>query len=65
MAREKELYRLNLEKVMESFRGQLIPLRQAADYCGIDHRTLEKSVEVKKCGGRYYVSAAQLARFLS
>ena len=63
--REKELYRSNLTDITERFKVSLIPIRQAAEYCGIDHRTLSKVVEVKKIGSRYYVSAAVLARYLS
>jgi hypothetical protein len=68
MAREKEDYRENLRLIAERFGSvQLIPLKQAAEYCGADVRILQKDKEfpVKKIVGRYYVPAVALARWLS
>lgn len=65
MAREKELYRLNFGALMQKFGVSLIPIRKAAEYCGVDHRTLSKAVETTKIGSRVYVSVAKLARYLS
>ena len=68
MAREKENYRENLRLIAERFGDvQLIPLKQVAEYCGADVRTLQKDKElpVKKIVGRYYVPAVGLASWLS
>lgn len=68
MPREKESYRDNLQLISERFGGvQLIPLKQVAEYCGADVRTLQKdkAFPVKKVAGRYFVSAVNLARYLS
>lgn len=64
----KELYYDNLDKIVARFGAiQLIPLRQAAEFVGCDHRSLSKAkdLQIKKLGGRYYVSAVGLARWLS
>lgn len=68
MAREKEDFRENLRLVSERFGDiQLIPLLQAAEYCGANYRKLKKDklFPLKKVGGRYYVPAVGLARYLS
>ncbi len=68
MPREKEDYRENLRMIMERFGGvQLIPFKQAAAYCGADVRylRLDEDFPLKKVGGRYYVPAVGLARYLS
>ncbi len=68
MAREKEDYRENLRLIFERFgEVQLLPLKKVAEYCGADVRylRLDKEFPVKKIGGRYYVPAVSLARWLS
>lgn len=68
MSREKEDYRENLNLITEHFGdGQLITLRAAADYLGVHFRKLQndKSFPLKKVGGRYYVPAVSLARWMS
>jgi len=68
MAREKVDFRENLRLIYERFGEiQLIPLLKVAEYCGADKRYLQKdeSFPVKKIGGRYYVPAVSLARWLS
>ena len=68
MAREKENYRENLRLITERFGDvQLIPLKQVAEYCGADVRTLQRDKElpIKKVVGRYYVPAVGLASWLS
>jgi len=68
MPREKEDYRENLRLIFEKFgEVQLIPLKQVAEFCGADVRSLQKDKEFpqKKLGGRYYVPAVSLARWLS
>lgn len=68
MPREKEDFRENLRIISEKFGDvQLIPLKQAARFCGADERVLQKDKDfpVKKIVGRYYVPAVGLARWLS
>ncbi len=63
---EKKLYRLNLEQVLQAFGDkQLIRVKDAAEWMGVDERQLRAAIPPKKCGGRYFVSAAQIASFLS
>lgn len=66
--RTKENYYEQLEQITEHFgKIQLIPLREAADFMGCDHRTLmkQKDFPIKKVGGRYYVGAVNLASWLA
>ena len=61
-------YEKNLENIYEEFgRVAMVPLMGAANFIGIDTRSLrsEKSFPLKKVGGRYFVSSVQLARWLS
>ena len=67
MGREKEDFRDNLARICERFTGELITLKEAAEFLGIDFRGLQtdKSFPIKKVGGRYYVTVVALARWLS
>ena len=68
MSREKEDYRENLRLLREHFgQSELIPLVEAAKYCGRCARLLrsDKSFPLKKVGGRYFVAAVSFARWLS
>ena len=68
MPREKEDFRENLRLISERFGNvQLIPFKQAAEFCGADVRVLQKDKDfpIKKIVGRYYVPAVGLARWLS
>lgn len=68
MPREKEDYRENLSNIIEKFgEVQLIPLKKAAEFCGVDTRLLQndKSFPIKKVAGRYFVPALSFARWLS
>ena len=67
MALEKKDYRDNLERICEKFKGELITLREAAEFLGIDFRGLQtdKTFPVKKVGGRYYITVVALAKWLS
>lgn len=67
MGREKQDFRDNLERIAAHFGQELIPLRKAAAFCGVDPRVLmmDKNSPVKKICGRYYVTAVGLARWLS
>ena len=64
MPREKELYRVNLVQIRERFGDTMtLNMRQAAEYAGIDVRTLKKlDVFVK---GTRIVSVSKLASALS
>lgn len=67
MPREKEDYRDTLADIYARFgTAQLIPLRQVSEFVGVDERTLkkDKAFPKKKIGGRWYVTASHLARFL-
>ena len=68
MSRETASYRDNLELIAEEFGTvQLIPFKKAAEYCGVDVRSLKKdeTFPLKKIAGRYYVPVVGLARWLS
>lgn len=66
--RTKELYYDNLERVTDQFPGQeMIPLKLAAEWLGIDQRALQriKDTPAKRVGGRWYVTAVALARWMA
>lgn len=68
MPREKENYQKNLLEIKERFGdAQMIPLRKAAEYCGVNFRLLQndKTFPLKKVAGRYFVSAVNFASWLS
>ncbi len=68
MPREKEQYRENLMALSEAFPGkELICLKDAARYIGMDPRTLLKirDFPVEKAGRRYIVRTRRLASWLS
>ena len=68
MAREKEMYRDNLERVTVAFPDrELIPLGEVARWLGVPQRKLQndKTALIKKFGAKYYMSNVALARWLS
>ena len=68
MPREKEDFHDNLDRVVTAFPGrELIPLKDVADWMGMNQRLLQKlsGFPVKKIQQRYYVPAVGLARWLS
>ncbi len=68
MAREKELYRENLQRLDALFPGQeLLPVRAAATYLGLDVRTVLKIKDIpkKKAGRCWLVPKTGLASWLS
>ena len=75
MPREKENYRVNLDRILDRFGGkEILSLSEVIEYTGMDRRTLLKSglnfrqtVEKKSRykGGNYFVTAANLASWLS
>ena len=64
---EKADYRDNLERISSKFLGELIPLLDVVSFLNCDKRTLmrDKTFPVKKVGGRYFVTAVALAKWLS
>ncbi len=68
MPKEKELYRENLLRLDERFPNQeLLPVRSAAEYLGLDVRTLLKlkNFPKKKTGRIWMVPKAGLASWLA
>ena len=68
MPKEKEDFRTNLERISSAFPNQeLIPLLEAAGFMGVDKRLLQgdKGFPLRKLGGRYFVTAVGLARWMS
>ncbi len=65
---DRTSYENNLERLYDAFgRIALIPILKAAEFVGVDWRTLkrDRAFPTKKIGGRYYVGTEQLARWLS
>lgn len=60
-------YRGTLELIYERFgRIQLLSISKAAEFLGVDRRTLEKSdIPKKQIGRRMFISATTLAKWLS
>lgn len=68
MAREKELYRENLQRLDAQYPNQeLLPARSAAKYLGLDVRTLMKMKDIpkKKAGRIWFIPKTGLASWLS
>ena len=67
MAYEKEDYRDNLGRIWERFQKECITVNEAVEYLGIGIKNLnnDKSFPKIKIGGRYYVTAVALAKWLS
>ena len=67
MANENADFRDNLKRLDEKFTGEVIPLKEAADYLNIDPRMLRsgKVCEIKRIGDRFYVPKVALARWMS
>ncbi len=66
--RTKEDYYDNLARITERFKGtELIPLREAADFLGVDPRSLQdcRDFPLKKVCRRYYVASVAFARWMS
>lgn len=78
MAREKDLYRDNMQLINEHFGSPnprsgikeapaLLPIRKVAEFVGKDHRTLEKRSDLQKVrvGCHTMVPKTGLARWMS
>lgn len=64
---EKRDFRDNLSRIANRFQGEMITVRDAADYLGITVKALnnDNTFPQKKVGGRWYVSAVALAKWMS
>ena len=68
MPREKELFRENLARLDTAFPGQeLIPVKKAAAYLGLDVRTIinKKDLPKKRAGKFWMIPKTGLASWLS
>lgn len=67
MASEKADFRDNLVRITERFSTELIRVKEVATFLGVDAKSLnnDKTFPQKKVGGRWYVSAVALARWMS
>ena len=64
---EKRDFRDNLARISERFTGEMIATREAAKFLGIGIKNLnnDNTFPQKKVGGRWYISAVALARWMS
>jgi hypothetical protein len=68
MSREKEDYRLNMERLIERFGyKEVLSLKEACDYLKCDRRTIinTKKFPVKQVGNKYIIPLTGFARWLS
>ena len=66
MAREKELFRDNLQRLDEKFPDrELLTLQDVRIFCGISDNTARKIFPFVKRGNRYFISKIKLASELS
>ena len=67
MSSEKADFRDNLARITERFSTELIRVKEATSFLGVDAKSLnnDKTFPQKKVGGRWYVSAVALARWMS
>ena len=62
MAREKESYRDNLERIAERFPGkEMLTVADVVEYTGLNRKTVKKLFEFRE----NYISIAKLARGMS
>lgn len=64
---EKTTYRDNLELLMRLYPTAAVPISKAAEIIGVSEYVLyqDETFPKQKIGGRWYVSLANLARWLS
>lgn len=67
MANESADFRDNLKRLDAKFPGEIIPLKEAAEYLNIDPRLLRngKACDIKRVGDRFYIPKVALARWMS
>ncbi len=65
MAREKELFRDNLERLDRQFDKELLSVRQVSKFCGLSEERTKEMFPFNKVGGRWYISKVKLASALS
>ena len=64
---EKKDFRDNLQRISDTFKKELIPYLEVLEFLGCTRKQMDndKSFPKKKVGGRFYVSAVALAKWLS
>ena len=64
---EKANFRDNLQRISDAFNKELITLGEACGFLGCTPKQIhaDKTFPTKKVGGRYYVTAVALAKWLS
>lgn len=66
MAREKELFRDNLERLDKQFPDkELLNVANVSRFCGLSEERAKQMFAFKKVGGRWYISKVKLASELS
>ena len=65
MAREKELFRDNLERLDRQFDKELLSVRQVSRFCGLSEERTKEMFPFIRQGGRWYISKVKLASALS
>ena len=65
MAREKELFRDNLERLDKRFEKELLSVRQVSRFCGLSEERAKEMFPFSKYKGRWYISKVKLASELS
>lgn len=66
MAREKELFRDNLERLDKRFPDrELLNVSTVSKYCRLSEERTKQMFPFKKIGGRWYISKVKLASELS
>ena len=66
MAREKELYRDNLERLDKRFPDkELLNVANVSRFCGLSEERAKQMFDFKRIGGRWYISKVKLASALS
>lgn len=66
MAREKELFRDNLERLDKRFPDkELLNVANVSRFCGLSEERAKQMFDFKRIGGRWYISKVKLASALS
>lgn len=66
MAREKELFRDNLERLDRLFPDhELLNVAHVSKFCGLSEERAKQMFPFKRVGGRWYISKVKLASELS
>ena len=66
MAREKELFRDNLERLDKRFPDkELLNVANVSRFCGLSEERAKQMFDFNRVGGRWYISKVKLASALS